>query len=270
MFWDPWNVLRVYHLAGYMSPVSLVSLGFLGESLAEICQEWKVTGRNRDYLKSWPRTSAGPRFQHCSTTTSHPKVSVMWKATCHFLIVQCYNRYLSSCAKQSEDHLSVKYRLWRAEPAELCSLAVSIVCSWPDMNITYLECCFFFFFFHTVAKRAGVRIADRPNTETSVFVLPESARSGAKFVYTKMWALSGTLCCSSSAAVKSGGKARNLMKRCKYVYQFIEDAMKNKFWRTRTHTHTLPTFTFCSLIPSEWNLTHQRQLIMKRPADSRS
>lgn len=146
MFWDPWNVLRVYHLAGYRSPVSLVSLGFLGESLAEICQEWKVTGRNRDYLKSWPRTSGGPRFQHCSTTTSHPKVSVMWKATCHFLIVQCYNRYLSSCAKQSEDHLSVKYRLWRAEPAELCSLAVNIVCSWPDMNITYLECCFFFFF----------------------------------------------------------------------------------------------------------------------------
>lgn len=47
------------------------------------------------------------------------------------------------------------------------------------------------FVFHTVAKRAGVRLCDRQNTETSVFVLAESARSGAKFVDTKMWALSG-------------------------------------------------------------------------------
>lgn len=47
------------------------------------------------------------------------------------------------------------------------------------------------FLFHAVAKRAGVRNADRPNTETTVFALSGSARSGAEFVYTKMWALSG-------------------------------------------------------------------------------
>ena len=47
------------------------------------------------------------------------------------------------------------------------------------------------FLFLAVAKRAGVRMTDWLNTETSVFVLSESARSGAKFVYTKMWALGG-------------------------------------------------------------------------------
>lgn len=57
------------------------------------------------------------------------------------------------------------------------------------MNITYVECCLLFLL-DAVAKRAGVRIADRLNTETSVFVLSESARSGAKFVYTKTWPLS--------------------------------------------------------------------------------
>lgn len=65
----------------------------------------------------------------------------------------------------------------------------NIVCSWADMNITYVECCLLFLL-DAVAKRAGVRIADRLNTETSVFVLSESARSGAKFVYTKTWPLS--------------------------------------------------------------------------------
>lgn len=47
----------------------------------------------------------------------------------------------------------------------------------------------FHFLFHTVGKHAGVRISDLPNTEKSVFVLTESAISGAKFVYTKMCAL---------------------------------------------------------------------------------
>lgn len=47
------------------------------------------------------------------------------------------------------------------------------------------------FVFHAAAKRAGVRICDWLNTETSVFVFTECARSGAKFVDTKMWALSG-------------------------------------------------------------------------------
>lgn len=41
------------------------------------------------------------------------------------------------------------------------------------------------FLFHSVAIRAGVRIADRPNTEASVFSLSKSARRGAKFVYIK-------------------------------------------------------------------------------------
>lgn len=160
----------------------------------------------------------------------------------------------------------MKYRLWRAEPAGLCSLAVNIVCRQIWTSLIW-NAAFFcpLFLFHTVAKPAGVRITDQPNTETPVFVLPESARSGAKFVYTKIWALSGTLCSSSSAAVKSGGKARNLNETtqiCLSVYW-----RRNKE-QVLTHTHTSNIHIL--LIPSEWNLTHQRQLIMKRPADSRS
>ena len=41
------------------------------------------------------------------------------------------------------------------------------------------------FLFHTVAKRAGVRKVDQPNTEMTVFILSGSARSGGEFVYTK-------------------------------------------------------------------------------------
>lgn len=52
----------------------------------------------------------------------------------------------------------------------------------------YQEICrkLLFLLFHAVARRAGVRLGDRPNTET-VSLFSVSARKGAKFVFTKMW-----------------------------------------------------------------------------------
>lgn len=70
-------------------------------------------------------------------------------------------------------------------------LTVTRMCSSSLITHTHVDSCMWNAAFSTVGKHAGVRVADPPNTERSVFVPTETAVSGAKFVYTKMWALHG-------------------------------------------------------------------------------
>lgn len=147
------------------------------------------------------------------------------------------------------------------EPAELCSLYIYLlgditVCSWPDTNITYVECCFFLCFCSTpspnvqgwesltgqIQRRLCLFSLSLPEVGPSLFTQKCGHSVGSNT--TPTLAQFRTVYLLSQFVI--------WIKWQKDIYQFIEKANRNI-----CHTHTVPlqAFTFCilhSASETEW------------------
>lgn len=168
-------MLRLYHLSGETYVVSLDSLyGFRWEPGFK--KSWN-TPRMESY---WDKSQLfGDGQEHPLTEGFNHSLSIHFQ-TCKVIKRVANHNHLcwkplitAIVSQQSSDFLPQVFLLGRLK------LAAHQIWTWLIWNAA------------PVARRAGVRTADRPNTETSVFALSLAARSGAKSVYTEMWALSG-------------------------------------------------------------------------------
>lgn len=174
MYGGPWNVLRFYHRSGYTYVVSL-------DSLYNFSREpgWKKSW-NMPMESYWDKSQLfGGGQEYPLTEDFNHNLPIQFLT---YKVIKCVANHNHLCWKplitaivsqKSSVFLPQVFLLGRLK------LAAHQIWTWLIWNAA------------PVARRAGVRTADRPNTETSVFALSQPARSGAKFVYTEMWALSG-------------------------------------------------------------------------------